>query len=265
LRGEGWVALGAQRYHLRVGDCLLITSEEAFVAASDLSARKRLSIEELVKSRRDGVAVINGGGESFTVSVLFQFEGLLPKLIFRGLPPAIYIPADADEAAGLRWNIERFRAEFMRQAIGNGLILNHLAPIILIQVIRAHLAVTEVRANWLSAITDPKLSRVLEAIHADCGKSWSVAELAAMAGMSRASFAAIFKKKVGVTPGDYLMSWRMQMACGLLRDGGRSIAAVASEVGYESESAFSSAFMKVVGSRPGSLRKEIPTLDATKH
>ena len=255
LKGEGWIVVGRQRHHLRAGDCFLITNSEPLVATSDLSVKKRLTIEDAMKSSRDGVMVINGGGESFTVSVLFQFVGHLPKLIFRGLPPAIHIPADADEAAGLRWNIERFRAEFMRKSIGSGLVLNHLAPIILIQAIRAHVATASSPPSWLSSITDPKLSKAMEAMHADYGRSWSVEDLAALSGMSRASFAATFKKKLGVSPGEYLTSWRMQVACGLLRDDGKSIAAIAGDVGYESESAFSAAFNRLVGLRPGSFRR----------
>jgi len=257
LKGEAWIVLGGQRYRLRSGDCFLITSREALVATSDLSVKKRMTIEEAMEFLHDGVIVLNGGGDTFTVNVIFQFEGHLPKLILRGLPPAIHIAADADEAASLRQNIERFRAEFLRKNIGSGLILNHLAPIILIQAIRAHIASAAGLHSWLTSITDPKLSKALEAIHANYGRPWSVEELAALSSMSRASFAATFKKKVGVSPGEYLASWRMQVACGLLRAGDRSIAAIANDVGYESESAFSAAFNKFVESRPGSFRKEL--------
>jgi AraC-like DNA-binding protein len=257
LKGECWIILSGQKYHLHAGDCFLITSQEPLVAASDLSVKKRLLLEDVVKSVRDGVLMINGGGESFTVSVLFQIEGHLPKLIFGGLPPAIHIRADADEAASMRWNIERFRAEFMRKSIGSGLILNHLAPIILIQAIRAHMASASSPPGWLSSITDPKLSRAMEAMHEEYNRAWSIQELATLSSMSRARFAATFKKKLGVSPGEYLTSWRIQVACGLLRAGDKSIATIAGEVGYESESAFSSAFNKLVGSRPGIFRKEM--------
>ena len=72
--------------------------------------------------------------------------------------------------------------------------------------------------------------------------------------MSRSGFALMFKKKVGVTPMDYLKHWRMQVACELLQSSDESLSAIASAVGYGSESAFSMAFQRVVKCRPGAYR-----------
>ena len=52
----------------------------------------------------------------------------------------------------------------------------------------------------------------------------------------------------------YLTQWRMQVAANLLSQGTSKIAAVASEVGYESEAAFSRAFKKFTGISPGGWR-----------
>jgi AraC-like DNA-binding protein len=88
-------------------------------------------------------------------------------------------------------------------------------------------------------------------MHADYGRNWSLDVLASISGMSRAGFALNFKKLVGVAPIDYLMQWRMQIARDLLQQGKVGLAAIASTVGYESESAFSAAFKKVVKCRLG--------------
>jgi AraC-like DNA-binding protein len=92
-------------------------------------------------------------------------------------------------------------------------------------------------------------------MHSDHVLSWSLEELARVAGMSRSGFALNFKKKVGLAPMDYLMNWRMQRACELLRATDQNIAVIANNVGYESESAFSIAFKKAIGRRPGAYRK----------
>jgi hypothetical protein len=57
----------------------------------------------------------------------------------------------------------------------------------------------------------------------------------------------------------YLMNWRMQVACELLEAGDKSLALIASEVGYSSESAFGAAFTRIVKRRPGSHRKPYHT------
>ena len=73
--------------------------------------------------------------------------------------------------------------------------------------------------------------------------------LAAQAGMSRARFAAAFKDAVGVTPGDYLADWRMNVSCTLLKQG-RPVAVVADRVGYGSPNALARAFRVRMGCAP---------------
>ncbi len=73
--------------------------------------------------------------------------------------------------------------------------------------------------------------------------------MASIAGMSRAGFAAHFRKVVGFSPADYLLEWRVSLAQKRLREG-RPIALIADEVGYESPSAMARAFRRKVGSSP---------------
>ena len=72
--------------------------------------------------------------------------------------------------------------------------------------------------------------------------------------MSRSVFAAAFKAKVGTPPLTYLINWRMTLARDALRSGSRSISELAAATGYESESAFSTAFRREVGSSPRHYR-----------
>ncbi len=71
---------------------------EALLAASDLSVKKRIALDGAAKSVKNGVIAINGGGDYFVIRVNFQFEGHLPHFIFKGLPPAIHIPASGEES-----------------------------------------------------------------------------------------------------------------------------------------------------------------------
>jgi AraC-like DNA-binding protein len=72
--------------------------------------------------------------------------------------------------------------------------------------------------------------------------------------MSRSAFAASFKSQVGTSPLDYLIAWRMTVARDALRHETRSISDLAAATGYESESAFSTAFRRVVGASPKHFR-----------
>ncbi len=134
------------------------------------------------------------------------------------------------------------------------MILSHLAPIMLLQMLRLYVVSSPVEENWLRALAHPRLSRVLEAMQTDFRRNWSLDQLAGLAQMSRSGFALVFKRTVGVSPLAYLANWRMQIACELLQKGDQSIATIATDVGYESESAFSTAFDRIVKCRPGVYR-----------
>ncbi len=256
---ECWLAVegGRAPVHLRSGDCFLLPHPKSFVVATDLSIKKRMQALRLASFAQDGVVgvVCNGGGELFAVGSVFQLEGHFQEILFGRLPSVVHIPAHAEQAAVLRWSLERFAAEVRNRHAGRALMLSHLAPIMLLQTLRGYLASAAHERNWFAALSEPRLSAAIAAMQADPARGWSLDDLARTAGLSRAGFALNFKKWIGVTPMEYLTRWRMQLACELLQSGDRRIAEVASAVGYESESAFSVAFTRIVRSRPGHYRK----------
>jgi AraC-like DNA-binding protein len=253
LKGECWVlAEGSKaKHHIQAGDCYLSTGGRSIVVASDLSTKKSISFETLLKLKKNGVMKVNGGGEGASVSIYFQFDGHLSKVLFSHLPPVIHVPGHLDQAAILRWSVERFAAEFRNQNAGSSLIMNHLATIMLVQILRLYMASNPKEKNWLIALSDTGLSKVIDVMHAEYRRPWSLEEFAKIAGLSRSGFALNFKKAVGIAPMDYLTNWRMQIACELLQAGNQNIATIANAVGYESESAFSTAFKKILKTRPG--------------
>jgi AraC-like DNA-binding protein len=255
-KGEGWLTVGRQKVRLRAGDCFLLTGRRAFSLSKNLSNKTPVRAEQLFRNVKNGVATCHGGGDFYVVGTLFRFEGHLPALVFGRLPPVIHIPGDSDAAAVLRWSTERFTAELRGTSVGRTLILSHLAPIMLLQTLRLYLASATGDDNWLAALLDPRIARVVEAAQNDVKRAWSLESFARLAGMSRSGFALAFKKKVGVAPMDYLTNWRMQVACELLQTTDDSLASIASAVGYASESAFSVAFNKIVKRRPGAYRKQ---------
>ena len=198
---------------------------------------------------------INGGGECLSIGTQFKFDGHLTQVMFARLPAVIHVPAGSHQSAFLRLTLERFKEEFLGNDVGRSLVINHLAIIMLLQTLRIYLATAKEDENWLVALCHPKLSKAIEAMHADYQKPWSLEKLSGVAGMSRSRFALHFKQQVGIAPMDYLTQWRMQIACDLLKEQDQGIGAVAKAVGYESESAFSMAFTKVVKVRPGAYQK----------
>jgi len=93
------------------------------------------------------------------------------------------------------------------------------------------------------------LVKALVALHQNPTRAWDLADMAALAGMSRARFAMHFRAITGDTPADYLATWRITLAQGMLR-AGRPLKHVAIEVGYGSSSALTRAFIRKIGQPP---------------
>lgn len=141
---------------------------------------------------------------------------------------------------------------------GSQSILNKLSELMFVEVIRLHMdTLAADNTGWLAGLRDPLVGRALMLLHARPARAWTLEELAAEAGASRSALAERFALLVGCPPFQYLTRWRMQIAAKRLADRSAKVAAIAQEVGYESEAAFSRAFKKVVGQSPSEWRSSL--------
>jgi AraC-like DNA-binding protein len=146
--------------------------------------------------------------------------------------------------------------ELVTDGPGHQTLLDRLLDLLLVGALRAHLAdPAAARPGWHRALDDPPVAAALARLHDDPAHPWTVAALAAEAGLSRAAFARRFAAAVGQPPLGYLTHWRMRLAEERLRDPGTTLAAVAREVGYGSEFAFSAAFKRERGVAPAVWRR----------
>jgi AraC-like DNA-binding protein len=102
----------------------------------------------------------------------------------------------------------------------------------------------------LFALADKQMSAAMNAMHDDPAHRWTLQELAGRAGMSRSIFAQKFKQTVGESAMEYLTKWRMLLAADKLTNSSDPVSTIALALGYESESAFSTAFKRVMGCSP---------------
>ena len=134
------------------------------------------------------------------------------------------------------------------------IVMARLLEVLLIEALRSG-ASTAASPGLVRGLSDPKLALALRLMHAQPAAPWSMLQLAREAAMSRATFFERFSRAVGVTPMDYLQTWRMALAKQLLRQGELAIADIAERVGYSSVSAFGVAFTRHVGVPPGRFSK----------
>jgi len=252
VAGECWLAVEgtAEPLHLAAGDCFVLPSGRPFRLASDMALPPVDAGTLFPPARAGGVVTYNGGGDFFLVGSRFAVSGAHAVNLMAMLPPVVHIRKESDQAA-LRWSVERMMLELQEQRPGSFLIAQHLAHMMLVQALRIQLAqAPSQEAGWFSALADKQLGAAIRAIHADPAQRWTLQALAEHAGMSRSTFAAKFKDRAGTSPMEYLARWRMLLAAEQLEVGRDSVSNIAASLGYESESAFSTAFKRVMGCRP---------------
>lgn len=171
-------------------------------------------------------------------------------LLSQALPPVAHVRAAAATASNLRGNLDRLFDEVARDRMGSAFAIRQYGQLLLLEVLRAYVDQARLPPGWLRLLTDERLRPALTLMHAEPGKPWGLNELARATTMSRTSFAERFRTAAGMPPLTYLNRWRMLQAQRALRDGDVRVGALASELGYASEGAFSNAFKREMGESP---------------
>lgn len=183
-----------------------------------------------------------------------QFGVGLRNPITDSLPALVCVPlADLEGAQAL---LDLLFGEAFASHCGRQAALNRLCELLLIQLLRHCLARGLTAGGVLAGLADPRLAKTLMALHQNAARPWELVDMAEVAGMSRARFAVHFREVVGETPADYLASWRVALAQGLLR-AGKSLTHVAADVGYGSPSALTRAFIRKTGQAPTHWLREV--------
>jgi AraC-like DNA-binding protein len=187
------------------------------------------------------------GSGAQMVCASLDFDGGSGNALARALPDHLLLKLN--EIPTMASTLDWLFAEAFDDVCGRDAVMDRLFELLVILLLRHILSSGDQQPGMMAGLADPRLSRSLTLMHESPAKAWSVAELSVAANMSRASFAEHFRRVVGQTPVDYLVSWRISLAQKRLREG-RPIALIAEEVGYESPSALARAFRRKTGLSP---------------
>lgn len=185
------------------------------------------------------------GAELVCATVKFGV-GMLNPLI-ASFPEPFVVPLDA--LPELAPALELLFSEATSELPGRQAALDRLFEYVLVLLIRSALNARLVDSGVLLGLADERLSKAIEDMHKHPETAWSLEQLAQSAGMSRARFAAHFRKVVGMTPFDYLTNWRLGVAQTMLRKG-NSLKLIASAVGYANATALTRVFTQRLGMSP---------------
>ncbi len=249
-RGNSWLHMaGAEPRALQPGDLLVLPRDAEHVVSSSADAPDPEDVNT-------AEPVPTNAAESLMLCGFFEFQGRAVWPLLDALPEAVIVAHDDPQTKRL---IDLIVVELEAEPPGTEATLEWYASALFVQVLRAAM-----QAGWceglLGAIADPQISKALAAIHETPDRPWTLQDLAARAGLGRTAFAERFRELTGVTPANYLVQWRMQLATDLLTSTDESMLAIAEAVGYDSEPAFRKAFRRETGRPPGEVRRAAPEI-----
>ena len=179
------------------------------------------------------------------------------ELLGAALPGLVHVRAPTPAASRLTVLVSQLFAEASSGRLGSAFAIRQHGQLILLEVLRAYLEQEQPPIGWLRLLADEPLAPALRLMHENPGRAWELVELAHAASMSRTSFAERFRTVAGIPPLAYLSRWRMVLAQRALRNPDVRVGALAFELGYGSESAFSTAFKREIGESPLRYRRRI--------
>jgi AraC-like DNA-binding protein len=248
---------------LNAGDVALIRGIDDHVFADDPSTPPTVVIhpgqrcttpsgESLAFEFSRGIRTWGNSASGATRSVIGAYEGrsAVSTRLLNALPAVVVVRAD-------EWNtplVDMLTVEAGQDGAGQEAYLDRLLDLLLIAVLRTWFDQNGNAPTWWRAEDDPIVGPALKLLYNDPAHAWTVANLAAAVGCSRAVFARRFAEQVGEPPIAFLTGWRLALAADLLRTSDATIAAVARQVGYSTPFALSSAFKRAYGVSPNTHR-----------
>jgi len=264
LSGRAWLEFaGSPAVELHAGDAFLARGGTRARMGSDLALPASPAGPVFLAAREgDGIARAGSSEETRFQGGHYEFDAASQAWLVDALPGIVVMRHGASGAAGVvSAAVDLLVAELASPGLGFTVVADRLAGILLVQALRVIVASGDgegpagTGASWLRGLADPQIGTALRLMHGDVARRWTVAELAGAVALSRSGFAARFRELVGLPPLEYLLRWRMLRAARALEDDPRRpVSSVSAEWGYTSDSAFSNAFRRVMGSAPSHFR-----------
>jgi AraC-like DNA-binding protein len=243
----------------KAGD-VLVVSPTGHQRLHDAPDSPTVSARRLLEPHGRGDRTISlcgsGGSLSMLLGGLLEFDNVATWPLQWILPPVLHLRRDEfEDTAPFERIVRLFEQELSPDEPGQQGILNRLVEIMFIRAVQANQVELDAPCeDAIHAMLHPDLATTLVLIHREPEKPWTVSALAERAAMSRSTFSAAFLKVLGRPPLQYLRDYRMQVACRLLNNEALGLKEIASRVGYDSTSAFSTAFKRVTGTHPTGYR-----------
>ncbi|NPD69351.1 AraC family transcriptional regulator (plasmid) [Lichenicola cladoniae] len=260
-----FVRAGSGAVGLKTGDILLVGTSASFRLTSDPEAQAQAvdswklvaatGSREMRLGQGDEAPVLLRGGR-------LVFDATMERLLVDFLPSFVHVTPPAPSWERVRALLAMNEAAAATDGVQSRFVVPRLMELLLAELQCGEAVVAKLgRGGIRPALTDSMATKALAALHGDIARKWTTAELARLCGKSRSGFSARFSQTVGIGPMAYIQHWRMAVAKDQLRTGRRSVTEIAYLVGFQSSSAFITAFTRENGCSPTRWKRRATDLD----
>lgn len=269
VRGEAWFvpdgARSGEPTRLAAGDVAIVSGPDSYIFADTPETPPQVLILpgevcaspdglELTEMRTRGVRTWGNSADGRTelLTGTYDIRSEISQRLLAALPGVLVVRDDSWENPLVGF----LAAEVVKDEPGQDAVLDRLLDLLLIAVLRTWFSRAEAHApGWYLAQGDQVVGPALRLLQEYPERQWTVQSLASATGVSRAAFARRFTALVGEPPMTFLTNWRLTLAADLLLEPGATVGSVASQVGYGSPFALSTAFKRNRGLSPTEYRR----------
>jgi len=259
--GRCWLEVaGEPSVEVHAGEAVMLPRNDPHQLGSSLGLRPVNSHELMQPAAGGGLARIvhGGGGEATDIVCGFLASDQHSNPLIATLPRVLKVDmaqSGSDEwiESGLRYALRGLKEGL----IGASTVMTRLSELMFVEAVRRYAATLPAEERgWLAGVRDRYVGKALALMHAKPEHPWTAESLACEVSLSRSAFSDRFTTFIGMPPKRYLISWRLQVAKEMLREGRKPIPQIAHEVGYEAEAAFNRAFKREFGAPPATWRRQ---------
>ncbi|TDB79829.1 AraC family transcriptional regulator [Micromonospora sp. KC721] len=268
LHGQAWlVPTSDDPVAIGPGDIAVIRGPDPYTVTDDPSASPQRVITSADYCAQTARARLHGGvdlgprtcgvtetGSALLLSGVYEGPAGISERLLDALPRLLMM----QEAALDQPMLDIVARETALDKRGQQAVLDRLLDLLLVSTLRAWIDHPQNdRAAWYRTTSDSIVALALRLLNENPAHPWTVAELAAKTGVSRAILARRFATEVGEPPMRYLIGRRIALAADLLRETEATVGSIARKVGYANAFALSVAFKRRRGITPTEHRTSI--------
>ncbi|WP_373740621.1 cupin domain-containing protein [Neisseria sp.] len=252
--GSGFMQSAEGIRQLQAGDVVFFPRSAEHILSSSATCDNSGDVPQ---RSRNGAFIVNestGAEEGRLNLFCARFEYDRHADLMDSLPEMLLLDMNG---SGLIHLAALLKAEAASPQHGSEAVVDALASVLLVQILRAYLdqSRVELPEGLLSGWRNPRLNPLIQDVLNAPEKTWKVEDMAARANLSRAQLMRLFKRHTGTSPHAFVNRIRLQQAALMLRQSNESVLSVALSSGFQSETHFGKAFKKYYGETPGSYRK----------